>query len=68
MIWNLHQDDHIKEDEMDGQGADSKHSRTPLLRINWESEPFAYVENLVNWIFFRQLEVRLLLFIAFTCV
>jgi len=60
MIWNLHQDYHIKEGEMDAHGADSKHSRTPLFRIKWEREPFAYVENPVNWIFLRQLEVRLL--------
>jgi hypothetical protein len=65
MVWNLHQDDHIKEDEMDAHGADSKHSRTPLSRINLESEPSEYVENPVNWIFLRQLEVRLL---VCTCV
>jgi len=56
MIWNLHQEDHIKEDEMDARGADSKHSTTLLFRINLESESSECAENPVNWIFLRQLE------------
>ena len=53
---------------MDTHGADSKRSRTSLFRINWECEPSEYAENPVNWSFLRQLEVRLLLFTACTCV
>ena len=37
MIWNFHQNDDIKKDEMDAHGADSKHSRTPLIRISWNN-------------------------------
>jgi hypothetical protein len=49
MIWNLHQGDHIKENEMDANGADSKHSRTILYRINWEGEPYGCAENPDDW-------------------
>jgi len=68
VIWNLHQDDHIKADEMDAYRSDTTHSRTPLFRINLEGKPFENAGNPVNWIFLRQLEVRLLLFTAFACV
>jgi hypothetical protein len=27
------------------------YSRTPLIWINWEDEPYGYVENPDNWIF-----------------
>ena len=28
-----------------------EYSRAPLIRINWEGEPFGYAENPDNWIF-----------------
>jgi hypothetical protein len=29
----------------------TKYNRTPLIRIDWESEPSGYEENPDNWIF-----------------
>jgi hypothetical protein len=31
------------------------YSRTPLIQINWDSEPSGYVENPDNWIFLGKL-------------
>ena len=28
-----------------------KHIRTPLIRINWDGEPFGFAENPDNWTF-----------------
>jgi hypothetical protein len=28
-----------------------EHSKTPILRINWDGEPSGYAENPDNWIF-----------------
>jgi len=68
MIRNLHQDEHIKADEMDAYGPDTTHGRTPLFRINLEGEQSENAENPVNLIFLLQLEVRLLLFTVCTRV
>jgi hypothetical protein len=30
------------------------YSRTPTIRINWDSDPSRYAENPDNWIFLEQ--------------
>jgi len=49
------------------------YSTTPIIRINWDAEPFEYAENPDNWIIFEnrlqwQFEVWMLLFTVRTCI
>jgi len=33
-------------------GNNETHSRTPLIRVNWDGKPSGYAENPDNWIFY----------------
>jgi hypothetical protein len=46
----------------------SKYSRTPLIRINWDGEPSGHANNPDNWIFYLKIGFTLSLHFGCYCL